>query len=63
MRPTICICVLSYAMLIGFTACTFNFSMVHTEGTAADIVDDTTSTSPTISPNVSIPVSAIPGVK
>lgn len=37
------------------SACTYNISMAHTEGTAADVIDDTASNQPNISPTVSIP--------
>jgi len=30
--------------------------MIHSEGVASDIVDETQSTSPTVSPNISIPL-------
>lgn len=38
-----------------FSACTYNVSMVHTEGTASDVIDETTSNEPNVSPNISIP--------
>jgi hypothetical protein len=37
------------------TACTYNISIAHTEGTAIDTIDDTASNQPNVSPNVSIP--------
>jgi hypothetical protein len=37
------------------TACTYNISMAHTEGTATDTIDDTASNQPTVSPTISIP--------
>jgi len=33
--------------------------MVHTEGTATDVVDETATNSPDISPTVSIPATAL----
>jgi len=39
------------------TACTYNISMAHTEGTATDTIDDTTSQQPNISPTIT----ALPG--
>ena len=45
-----------------FQQCTYSVSMAHTDGTADDVIDETQSTSPVISPEISIPVSAIPGV-
>lgn len=41
-----------------FNSCSFNVSMAHTEGTATDVIDDTASNTPDISPTVTIPVSA-----
>lgn len=40
------------------TSCTYAITMVHTEGTATDVVDETATNTPTTS--VSVPVSAIP---
>lgn len=39
-------------------SCSFNFSMAHTEGTATDVIDDTASNTPNVSPTVSIPLPA-----
>ncbi len=36
-------------------SCTFNVSMAHTSGTATDVIDDTASNTPNVSPNISIP--------
>lgn len=41
-----------------FTACTFNFSMVHTEGLATDVVDDITETK--ADSNLDIPLIGAP---
>jgi len=40
-------------------ACTYSITMVHTEGTADDIVDESSTPSTSISPNISIPASII----
>lgn len=40
------------------TGCTYSITMVHTEGQATDVVDETASNTPSTS--VSVPVSAIP---
>lgn len=40
-----------------FTSCTFNISMAHTEGSASDVIDDTQSNTPDVSPKITIPVS------
>jgi hypothetical protein len=37
------------------TSCTYNISMVHTEGTASDVIDETSANTPTVSPTISIP--------
>lgn len=42
------------------TACTQTMTMVHTEGAASDVVDDTSSPSAEVSPTLNIPVSAMP---
>ena len=49
-------------MTLFLNSCTYSVTLVHTEGTASDVVDETASNEPTVSPNVSVPVSAIPGV-
>lgn len=51
--------VLCLVMCLVCTACTYNVSMAHTEGTATDTIDDTQSNTPDISPTVSIPASVI----
>jgi len=37
------------------TGCTYNVSMAHTEGSAEDVIDDTASNTPNVSPTVTIP--------
>jgi hypothetical protein len=37
------------------TSCTFNVSMAHTQGTATDVIDDTSSNNPNVSPTLKIP--------
>lgn len=39
-------------------SCTYNVSMAHTQGTANDVIDDTSSNTPNVSPAITIPVSA-----
>lgn len=48
------------AMLMActMTGCTYAITMVHTEGTATDVVDETATNTPSTS--VSVPLSAIP---
>ena len=43
------------------TSCTYNVSMAHTQGTADDVIDDTASNTPNVSPTITVPVSALPG--
>jgi hypothetical protein len=40
------------------TGCTYSITMVHTEGQATDVVDETATNTPSTS--VSVPVSAVP---
>lgn len=44
-------------MMTFMTACTFNVSMAHTSGIADDVIDDTASNTPNVSPTITIPVS------
>lgn len=53
---------LTLSMLTCMTACTYNVSMAHTEGTATDTIDDTASNTPNVSPTITVPVSAVPGI-
>ena len=53
---------LPYAIMFLATSCTYNISMAHTEGSASDVIDDTQSNTPNVSPNLTIPVSALPKV-
>ena len=41
------------SLMVLLTGCTYSITMVHTEGQASDVVDETTSTTPTTS--LSIP--------
>lgn len=38
------------------TACTYNVSMAHTSGTATDVIDDTSSNTPNVSPKITVPM-------
>lgn len=48
-----------FIIFASLTACTYNISMVHTEGEATDVIDDTDNVSPDISPTLSVPASVI----
>lgn len=49
------------ALLASMTSCTYNVSMAHTQGSAEDVIDDTASNTPNVSPTITVPVSALPG--
>ncbi len=53
--------VISIFVLLFMNSCNQTVTMVHTQGEAADVVDDTQTNAPDISPTVTVPVSAIPG--
>jgi hypothetical protein len=38
------------------TSCTYNVSMAHTSGYADDVIDDTASNTPNVSPTVTVPL-------
>ena len=48
--------------LLLLTSCTYSMTMVSTEGSAADVVDENQTPSTTVSPSLTIPASAVPGV-
>lgn len=43
-------------VLASTTACTYNVSMAHTSGYADDVIDDTASNTPNVSPTVTVPM-------
>jgi hypothetical protein len=45
-------------MITMCTSCTYSITMVHTEGQASDVVDETATNTPSTS--VTVPVSAVP---
>lgn len=50
-----------FVVLLNFlTSCTYSITMVHTEGSASDVVDEEQTAQPDISPNLSIPASLVP---
>ncbi len=49
---------LRFSLFLSLTGCTYSITQVHTEGTANDVVDETQSNTPNVSPTVT----AIPGV-
>jgi hypothetical protein len=57
-RVLICLSVTLY-LALSLIACTCNVSMAHTEGTASDVIDETTTSNPNVSPNLNIPLKAM----
>jgi hypothetical protein len=49
----------SILLAIMISSCTLSVNMVHTEGEASDVVDETQSNEPNVSPDISVPVGAI----
>ena len=47
------------ATLLLLSSCTYSITMVHTEGEATDVVDETTTPSTNISPKLSIPAASL----
>ncbi len=41
------------------TSCTYSVTIVHTQGKASDVVDETAAPSTSVSPTVSIPANAL----
>ena len=48
-----------YSVLLFLSSCTYSITQVHTEGTATDVVDETATNTPNVSPTVSIPAGAL----
>lgn len=48
---------LSIITITFLPSCTVSMTMVHTEGMASDVVDETDTVSPDVSPNLTIPAS------
>ena len=44
------------SILALLSSCTYSITMVHTEGTASDVVDEQQTPSTTVSPNLTVPV-------
>ena len=59
MKKLLNLCLASF--FLSLTGCTYSITMVHTQGEATDVVDETASNTPstTVSPTVSIPATAI----
>jgi hypothetical protein len=50
--------ILMLMLIVALTGCTYSITMVHTEGVASDVVDDTDTVSP--STNVTMPMIPLP---
>ncbi len=50
---------LTLALTIVLSSCTYNISMAHTEGTATDVIDDTQSNTPDVAPVLNIPAAVL----
>ena len=48
-----------YLICLMLFGCTYNISMAHTEGSATDVIDDTQSNTPNVSPTVTIPATGL----
>jgi len=46
--------------LVALSSCTYTISMVHTQGQASDVIDETSSASAKVDPVVNIPASVLP---
>ena len=44
------------AFVSSLSSCTYSITMVHTEGTASDVVDETATNSPDVRPDITIPI-------
>lgn len=42
-----------------FTSCTYNISLIHTEGSASDVIDNNQDASPDVKADLSIPAGAL----
>jgi len=51
---------ISLVFSILLTSCTISFQNIATHGTASDVVDEDQEASPTVSPNIDIPLTKLP---
>lgn len=53
--------ILTLLACLFLTSCTYSITMVHTQGEATDVVDETATNAPstTVSPNLNIPAAAL----
>ena len=50
---------LTILVAVGLSSCTISFQNISTHGTATDLGDEDLTTSPDISPDISVPVSGV----
>lgn len=51
--------ILSVFFLAILSACTYSITMVHTEGSASDVVDETQTSTPEVNASLSLPIKSI----
>jgi hypothetical protein len=49
--------------LFALSSCTYTISMVHTQGEASDVIEETSSASAKVDPQLNIPASILPAPK
>lgn len=47
---------LSMMMCLNLSACTYNVTMAHTEGAATDLIDETSTNTPTAQTEIRMPI-------
>jgi hypothetical protein len=53
---------LASLMLLLLTSCTYSITMVHTQGEATDVVDETATNTPSTSVSVPVSATSVPGL-
>ena len=52
--------IIMYGIMIqALTGCTYSVNLIHSSGTATDMIDEDQRADPTVSPNISLPIKAI----
>jgi hypothetical protein len=50
---------LMFILTVTLTSCTYNISLIHTQGEATDIMDTTQNQNPDVSPTLSVPATGL----
>lgn len=50
---------ITLSLLALLSSCTYSITMVHTEGTASDVVDEQQTPSTSVSPNLTVPLKSL----